>query len=211
VLAAIFALVVFFAPTMGGYFLEHANFQPANPLQTPPHIHPVWYFTPFYAILRAVPNKLGGVIAMGSSLALLVALPWIDRNPVKSVRYRGPLFRLLILVFAATFIGLGYIGLQAATPLMANLALRMAELYFLFFAVLWIYSRQRSGSYYVGATVILLAVVSLVDMLRYDPDHAKLLFVSWLIPGIYLAIFLLLPAFTRLNESKPVPERVTFE
>ena len=83
-----FCLVVFFNPEMGGYFLEHANFIPADPLKTPEHIAPVWYFTPFYAILRAVPDKLLGVVAMGASTLIFMTLPWLDRSPVKSIRYR---------------------------------------------------------------------------------------------------------------------------
>src|SRR5512135_2546485 len=93
----LFSLVIFFAPTMGGYFLEHANFEPANPLQTPPHIAPVWYFTPFYAMLRAVPNKLLGVVLMGLAVVLLVFLPWLDRSKVKSIRYRGPIFKFFVI------------------------------------------------------------------------------------------------------------------
>ncbi len=88
-----FCLIVFFAPEMGGYFLEHANFDPADPLQTPEHIAPVWYFTPFYAILRAVPNKLAGVALMGAAVLLLAFLPWLDRGKVRSIRYRGPIFK----------------------------------------------------------------------------------------------------------------------
>ena len=85
--------MLFFAPDMGGYFLEHANFEPANPLKTPEHIAPVWYFTPFYAILRAVPDKLLGVVFMGSAVLLPFFLPWLDRCRVKSIRYRGWIYK----------------------------------------------------------------------------------------------------------------------
>ncbi|MDX1334461.1 MAG: cytochrome bc complex cytochrome b subunit, partial [Gammaproteobacteria bacterium] len=85
----VFSLIIFYAPEMGGYFLEHANFIPADPLKTPEHIAPVWYFTPFYAILRAVPDKFLGVVAMGAAIAILFVLPWLDRNPVRSIRYRS--------------------------------------------------------------------------------------------------------------------------
>jgi len=72
-------------PEMGGYFLEHANFIPADPMKTPEHIAPVWYFTPFYAILRAIPDKFAGVIGMGGAIVVLFLLPWLDRSPVKSI------------------------------------------------------------------------------------------------------------------------------
>src|SRR5687768_12217457 len=115
VFAMLFSLVLFFAPEMGGYFLEHANFDPANALQTPEHIAPVWYFTPFYAILRAVPNKLLGVVLMGAAVVLFVFLPWLDRCRVKSIRYRGWIYKVALGIFAVTFLALGYLGLQPAT------------------------------------------------------------------------------------------------
>ena len=89
-----FSLVVFFAPEMGGWFLEKDNFVPADPLKTPEHIVPLWYFTPFYAILRAVPDKFLGVVAMGAAIFVLFLLPWLDRSPVKSIRYRGMPFKI---------------------------------------------------------------------------------------------------------------------
>ncbi|HWK49546.1 MAG TPA: cytochrome bc complex cytochrome b subunit, partial [Steroidobacter sp.] len=114
--AIVFASVLFFAPEMGGYFLEPANFEPANPLQTPEHIAPVWYFTPYYAILRAVPNKLFGVLLMGLAVVSFFFLPWLDRSKVKSIRYRGWLFKGFLFCFATSFLALGYLGLQPATP-----------------------------------------------------------------------------------------------
>jgi ubiquinol-cytochrome c reductase cytochrome b subunit len=150
----LFSLVLFFAPTMGGYFLEHANFEPANALQTPPHIAPVWYFTPFYAILRAVPSKGLGAALMGIAVVLFVFLPWLDRGKVKSIRYRGPLFKFFLFSFAISFIALGYLGLQAPTP-----AYTMAARFF---------------------TVI------------------------------YFAYFLLMPWYTSIDKTKPVPSRVTY-
>ena len=98
----IFSCVVFFAPEMGGYFLEHANFEPANMTATPEHIAPVWYFTPFYAILRAVPDKLWGFILFGLSVVLPVFLPWLDRARVKSIRYRGWIYKSALTVFVIT-------------------------------------------------------------------------------------------------------------
>jgi ubiquinol-cytochrome c reductase cytochrome b subunit len=154
VFAMLFALVLFFAPEMGGYFLEHANFDPANALQTPEHIAPVWYFTPFYAILRAVPNKLLGVILMGAAVLAFVFLPWLDRSKVKSVRYRGWLFRSFLFSFAVSFIALGYLGLMPATP-----------------------------TYTLAARIFAV---------------------------VYFAFFLLMPWYTRIDQTRPVPERVTF-
>lgn len=209
VFAIAFALVVFFAPEMGGYFLEHANFEPANPLVTPEHIAPVWYFTPFYAILRAVPDKFLGVVAMGAAIFVLVLLPWLDKHPVKSMRYRSPLYKLLLILFAVTFIVLGYLGLMPPTAVYAELSWRMSELYFLFFFVSWVYSHARSRKFYFGAAIGTLIVLALLDVFRWEPTSASLMLQMFLIPIAYIVVFLLLPAFTRLNDSKPVPERVT--
>jgi len=152
--AIVFVAIVFFAPEMGGYFLEHANFEAADPLKTPEHIAPVWYFTPFYAILRAVPDKLGGVILMGAAMILLFFLPWLDRSPVKSVRYRGWMFKLALTVFVVSFFVLGFLGTQPATGVYTTLARVFTVLYF--------------------------------------------------------AFFLLMPIYTKLDKTKPVPERVTY-
>jgi ubiquinol-cytochrome c reductase cytochrome b subunit len=140
----LFSLVVFFAPEMGGYFLEHANFDPANSLQTPSHIAPVWYFTPFYAILRAVPDKLLGVILMGAAVVIFFALPWLDRGKVKSIRYRGPIFKVALSLFAISFVALGYLGLQPVSPLHTNLARLFTLVYFAFFLLMPWYSRFDS-------------------------------------------------------------------
>jgi len=150
----IFSLVIFYAPTMGGLFLEAPNFEPANSLQTPPHIAPVWYFTPFYAILRAVPSKSLGALLMGAAVLLFVFLPWLDRGKVKSIRYRGPLFKFFLFSFAIAFVVLGWLGLQPATPFYTNMAR--------FFAV------------------------------------------------VYFAFFLLMPWYTSVDKTKPVPTRVTY-
>ncbi len=109
----VFLTIVFFFPDGGGYFLEKPNFEPANPLKTPDHIAPVWYFTPFYAILRAIPDKLLGVVAMGASIAVLFVLPWLDRSPVKSIRYKGWISKLMLTLFVFTFIILGVCGVKA--------------------------------------------------------------------------------------------------
>ena len=135
-----FSLIIFYAPTMGGLFLEAPNFEPANPLQTPPHIAPVWYFTPFYAILRAVPSKSMGALLMGAAVLLFVFLPWLDRGKVKSIRYRGPLFKFFLATFAISFVALGWLGLQPATPLFTNMARIFAVFYFAFFLLMPWYS-----------------------------------------------------------------------
>jgi ubiquinol-cytochrome c reductase cytochrome b subunit len=132
----IFSLIVFFAPEMGGWFLERDNFIPADPLKTPEHIVPLWYFTPFYAILRAVPDKFMGVVAMGGAIFVLFLLPWLDRSPVKSIRYRGGIYKIAIAVFVISFIALGYLGTQPATSTATWFARGFSLLYFGFFAAL---------------------------------------------------------------------------
>ncbi|MDH4570794.1 cytochrome bc complex cytochrome b subunit [Pseudomonas sp. BN414] len=149
----VFCFVVFFFPEMGGYFLEKPNFEQANPFKTPEHIAPVWYFTPFYAILRAVPDKLLGVIAMGAAIAVLFVLPWLDRSPVKSMRYKGWLSKIWLLVFCISFVILGVLGVLAPTP---------------------------------GRTLL-----------------------SQVCTILYFAYFILMPFYTRMEKTKPVPERVT--
>ncbi|UPL06906.1 Cytochrome b [Pseudomonas sp. IsoF] len=149
----VFCAVVFFFPEMGGYFLEKPNFEQANAFKTPEHIAPVWYFTPFYAILRAVPDKLMGVIAMGAAIAVLFVLPWLDRSPVRSMRYKGWISKLFLLVFCVSFVILGVLGVLAPTP---------------------------------GRTLL-----------------------SQVCTVLYFAYFLLMPFYTRLEKTKPVPERVT--
>jgi ubiquinol-cytochrome c reductase cytochrome b subunit len=136
----VFALIIFFAPEMGGYFLEHANFIPANPLKTPEHIAPVWYFTPFYAVLRAVPDKFGGVLAMGAAIVVLFLLPWLDRGVNKSIRYRGPIFKWATVAFVISFIGLGYYGMQPVTPVGTFFSRLFTLMYFAYFLLMPFYS-----------------------------------------------------------------------
>jgi len=140
----VFFAIVFFAPEMGGYFLEHANFIPADPLKTPEHIAPVWYFTPFYAILRAVPDKLGGVMAMGGAIIVLFFLPWIDRNPIRSIRYRSLAYKVLLFTFVIAFIILGYLGMQVPTPIGTLVARICSLIYFGFFVGLYFVSKSES-------------------------------------------------------------------
>jgi ubiquinol-cytochrome c reductase cytochrome b subunit len=132
--------VVFYAPALNGYFLEHANFIEANPLKTPEHIAPLWYLTPFYSVLRAIPPMFGsqfpGVLAMGAAILILFVLPWLDRSPVKSIRYRSPIYKWVLGVFVVSFIMLGWLGVQPVTPLNALLARVFTALYFAFFILM---------------------------------------------------------------------------
>jgi len=137
----LFALVVFFKPTLGGLFLEAPNFEPANPLSTPEHIAPVWYFTPYYAMLRAVPDQRMGALLMLLAVVLFLFLPWLDRSPVKSMRYRGWISRTALALFALSFVALGYLGLQPAEGLYVVLARIFAAIYFAFFLLMPFYSR----------------------------------------------------------------------
>ncbi|MGB1333284.1 MAG: ubiquinol-cytochrome c reductase [Porticoccaceae bacterium] len=140
----VFCAILFFMPEMGGYFLEHANFEIANSLKTPEHIAPVWYFTPFYSMLRAVPDKLGGFITMAAAIAVLFVLPWLDRSPVRSIRYKGIISRIAILVFVACFIILGYLGVKAPTPGRTLLAQICTILYFGYFVGIYFWTRYET-------------------------------------------------------------------
>ena len=139
--------VIFFAPTFGGLFLESPNFEPANPLQTPPHIAPVWYFTPFYAMLRAVPSFAGtqvwGVIVMGAAVFVLFLVPWLDRSPVKSIRYKGPIYKIALAIFVVSFLALAVCGLKPPSGIYPNLAKVCTILYFLFFILMPIYTKME--------------------------------------------------------------------
>jgi ubiquinol-cytochrome c reductase cytochrome b subunit len=137
----LFTIIVFFVPTFGGLFLEGPNFDPANPMSTPEHIAPVWYFTPYYAILRAVPDQRMGALLMGLAVVLFLFLPWLDRSPVKSMRYRGPISKLMLTLFVIAFISLGYLGLEPPSGLYTVLARIFAVVYFAFFLLMPIYSR----------------------------------------------------------------------
>ncbi|CUA81705.1 MULTISPECIES: cytochrome b [Gulbenkiania] len=146
----VFTTIVFFLPEMGGYFLEHPNFDPADPLKTPPHIAPVWYFTPFYAILRAIPSFAGtqvwGVIGMGAAVVLIAFLPWLDRSPVKSIRYRGPKFKIALTLFVIAFIGLGILGAMPSTNTRTIIAQILSFIYFAFFLAMPFYTKNDVGS-----------------------------------------------------------------
>ena len=158
--------VVFFVPELGGWFLEKDNFAPADILQTPPDIVPLWYLTPYYSILRAVTfewlpggAKLWGVLAMGAAIVLLFFLPWLDRSPVRSIRYRGWMYKTALTLFVVTFVMLGYLGTRNASHV----------------------------------------------------DLGLLKNVTWSQIGlvVYFAFFLLMPIYTRMDRTKPEPDRVT--
>ena len=136
----LFSFVLFFWPEAGGLFLEHDNFVPPNPLVTPEHIKPVWYFTPFYAILKAVPDKLMGVITMGASVAILFFLPWLDRSPVKSIRYKGTWYKVLLALFTIAFVRLGLLGMAEGTPAQTWEMRVWTLVYFMFFVLLFFMS-----------------------------------------------------------------------
>jgi len=142
-----FSVIVFFMPEGGGYFLEFNNFFPADPLVTPPHIAPVWYFTPYYSILRAntvnffwIDAKLWGVIFMGLGVMVFFFLPWLDRSPAKSIRYRGPLYKGALAIFVVAFFILGYLGMLAPTPGRTLVSQICTIIYFAFFLLMPIYT-----------------------------------------------------------------------
>jgi ubiquinol-cytochrome c reductase cytochrome b subunit len=145
-----FCGIIFFAPEMGGYFLEYSNFEPANSLKTPDHIAPVWYFTPFYAMLRAVTIDIGplsskflGFVVMAAAIAILFVLPWLDKSPVKSIRYKGMVSRVALIVFAAVFVILGYLGVQPSTPSRTILAQLCTFIYFVYFIAMPFWTRRE--------------------------------------------------------------------
>jgi ubiquinol-cytochrome c reductase cytochrome b subunit len=144
-----FSIVIFFVPEGGGYFLESPNFEPADPLKTPAHIAPVWYFTPYYAMLRAITFDIGplsskflGVIVMGAAVVILFFLPWLDRCEVKSIRYRGRIYKIMLGLFVAAFALLGYLGTQPPTDVKTMLAQLGTAVYFAFFLLMPIYSKM---------------------------------------------------------------------
>ena len=157
----VFLAVVFFFPDGGGYFLEKPNFEPANPLKTPDHIAPVWYFTPFYAILRAIPDKLLGVIAMAAAIAVLFVLPWLDRSPVKSIRYKGIISKVMLGLFVIAFIILGVCGVRAPS--------------------------------------------APVEFVPFAMEYSTM---GQICTFFYFAYFGLMPVWTSMERTKPVPERV---
>jgi ubiquinol-cytochrome c reductase cytochrome b subunit len=135
------AFIIFFAPAFGGWFLEHDNFTEANRLVTPEHIKPVWYYTPYYAMLRVIPHKLSGVLVMFGAIAVLFLVPWLDRSPVKSVRYRGWITKAMLALLAVCFVWLGKIGSGPGTdPVETIIGRVLTFLYFAFFITMPLWS-----------------------------------------------------------------------
>jgi ubiquinol-cytochrome c reductase cytochrome b subunit len=139
----VFCTIMFFFPEMGGFFLEYPNFEEANSLKTPEHIAPTWYFTPFYSVLRAVPDKFWGFVAFAASVAIPFMLPWLDRSPVKSWRYRGNMTKVMLVLFSASFLILGALGVKAPTPARTMLAQVCAIIYFAFFLLMPIWTAME--------------------------------------------------------------------
>ena len=182
----VFCAIVFFAPEMGGYFLEVANFQEADSLKTPEHVQPVWYYTPFYSMLRAVTwtgfgidAKFWGMLVMFSAIAILFVLPWLDKSSVRSMRYKGWYSRIALLMFVVSFIILGVLGTQAVSPVKTQLAQIMTVIYFLYFLLMPFYTRAERASeppervtdrwisipQFIGSILLLIVLVMLPLML----------------------------------------------
>ena len=139
----VFFAIVFYSPLFGGYFLEYANFMPANTLVTPAHIAPPWYMAPFYSILRAVPDKLAGVILAGGAVAILFILPWLDRSKVRSIRYRGRWTKIFLTLFTISFMMLGTLGVQSLTPTNIWLSRFFTVCYYAFFILMPFYTKYE--------------------------------------------------------------------
>ena len=139
----IFCFVIFFMPEVGGLFLEKPNFEIANPLKTPEHIAPVWYFTPYYSILRAIPDKFWGFVFFAASVAIPFLLPWLDRSPVKSIRYRGMMTKVMLVLFSSSFIILGVLGIKAPTEARTFLAQICSVIYFAFFLLMPVWTSME--------------------------------------------------------------------
>ncbi|HEY6529002.1 MAG TPA: cytochrome b N-terminal domain-containing protein [Cellvibrionaceae bacterium] len=186
-----FCGIIFFMPEMGGFFLEHANFEPANGLKTPEHIAPVWYFTPFYAMLRAVTIEIGplnskflGFVVMAAAIAILFVLPWLDKSPVKSIRFKGLFSRIALIVFAASFVILGYLGVEPANESRTVLAQICTVVYFLYFIGMPFWTKREKT----------LPV----------PDRVQLkgLAKHWVFGGLLLFIFLVLAPITAVANEE---------
>ena len=219
----VFLGVVFFAPEMNGMFLEYANFEEANNLKTPEHIAPVWYFTPFYAILRAVTVDFGGVftakllgfIAMGAAIVMLFFLPWLDKAKARSVRYKGWLPKIMLILFASNFVILGKLGLDSPSPSKTLLSQISTAFYFVFFLCMptWTSAGKKSFlgiviSIALGAQILYLTLVSKLGLFSVLGDGGS---ANWLlyIFGTALGLFTVaLPWLAAADSEKPVPERL---
>jgi ubiquinol-cytochrome c reductase cytochrome b subunit len=218
VFLAIFFGIVFFMPEMGGYFIEQPNYEPANPLKTPDHIAPVWYFTPYYAILRAIPSFVGtqvwGVLGMFAAIALFFLLPWLDKSPVASIRYKGWITKFALGVFVVTFVILGWLGTQAPTTNLTIMAQFFTLLYVLFFFLYPCFS-SAGEPLTMGAKALLAAsllmVVATIGYWWIMWSSGPAVSLKLLYTGLTLVVLFvmgILPLF-RPEEIKAVPERVT--
>lgn len=204
-----FTTVIFYFPEMGGYFLEHNNFIEANPLITPENIAPLWYFTPFYTVLRAIPDPWYGVLAMMASIMVLFFMPWIDRNPIKSIRYRSILHKINIMALVISFFYLGYLGVLSVNLFRTEMGLRFSEIYFLFFFVLWVHSSARSTAFNLGALAAVIGLITLYDVMRGYDEAWDMIIKGWFIPVAYIGFQMLALSFTRMGQDQQEPQRVT--
>lgn len=219
----VFLGIVFFAPEVSGYFLEHANFEQANNLKTPEHIAPVWYFTPFYAILRAVTFDLGGVftskllgfIAMALAIVALFFLPWLDKSEAKSVRYKGWMPKIMLILFAATFVVLGKLGLDSPSAEKTMLSQISTVFYFAFFITMpaWTSAGKKGfigivSSALLGIWILYITGISLAAAIGHEGEGHSVAWVLY-IYGTLLGVFVVaLPWLTAMDAEKPVPERL---
>ncbi len=222
-LIAFFA-VIFFNPTFDvagmSLFIESPNFEPANPLKTPDHIAPVWYFTPFYAMLRAVPPMFGsqfpGVIVMGAAIVVLFFLPWLDKSPVKSIRYKDVRTKIALAIFVVCFVLLGYFGVISATPLRTMIAQCATLLYFGFFLYMPYYSKTEIKNTAAEKMALLVYTAVTLGIIAYWWfAGAEVVVMDKVILSVitlvYTAYLLILPGFSTPAVVKQVPDRVTFK
>lgn len=212
----VFCFILFFMPEVGGFFLEHANFEEANNLKTPTHIAPVWYFTPFYAVLRAVTIEIGplnakflGFVAMAAAIAILFVLPWLDRSKVKSIRYRGWIPRVMLMSFAAMFVVLGYLGVKAPTEGRTLLSQIATTFYFAYFVTMPVWTttsveKAKSKVSFVlsGVFAVIFAAMA-ITYLKAEVPKLLLVFCALL-----AVIFAILPLLAARDSDLPEPDRV---
>ncbi|MGA8262284.1 MAG: cytochrome bc complex cytochrome b subunit [Arenicellales bacterium] len=209
----ILSAFVFFEPGGWGLMIDKLNFTPANVIHTPEDIHPLWFFLPFYAVLRGIPNKTYGVAAFAGVFVLLTILPLLDRNPVRSVRYRSLLYKLNVLALPASFIGLGLIASGKATQANMVFGLHVTEVFYATFALLPFFNRPRSRAATLAWLVVFEAAVWLIDYWMYISNAhgwALMLRTDW-IPALYVLVVLgAALAVPRLTRDAPgLPERLT--
>ena len=204
-----FCAILFFAPEMGGYFIEYANFEIANSLKTPEHIAPVWYFTPFYSVLRAVPDKLLGFIAFAASVAILFILPWIDHSKAKSFRYKGKVPTIMIGVFAAAFIILGVLGVKSPTPGRTILAQVTTIVYFAFFLTMPFWTNKAFAALRFGSMWFTGLFLLFIGLNGFDPSSQEPLYSARIYAILNALLFFALPFMVAKNQELPEPERVT--